>query len=36
VHQPAKPIDFVLATAQRDFGHRSFRSIDEIVIERPR
>jgi hypothetical protein len=36
VHQPAKPIDVVLATAQGDFGHRALRSVDKIRIERLR
>jgi hypothetical protein len=36
VHQPAQPIDVVLATAQSDFGHRALRSIDKIRIERLR
>jgi hypothetical protein len=36
VHQPAQPIDVVLATAQGDFGHRALRSIDKIRIERLR
>jgi hypothetical protein len=36
VHQPAQPIDVVLATAQGDFGHCALRSIDKIRIERLR
>jgi hypothetical protein len=34
VHQPAQPINIVLATAQGDFGHRALRSIYKIRIER--
>jgi hypothetical protein len=33
MHQPATSIDVVLGTAQRDFGHRPLRSIDEKLIE---
>ena len=36
MHQPAKPIDIVFATAQGGFGDRALRSIDKIRIERLR